>query len=135
VKRTPIRRVSQKKRKRMAGYAIARQEVYERSGGRCEFTNGGERCRHPHEQTHHKRRRSQGGTDDLENLIGLCSMHHDLIHANPEWAEGLGYLIRSRPEPLSSAVLKVEPTSPRPWHDAFTAGTTLDDWIDTDERP
>lgn len=41
---------------------------------------------------HHKRRRSQGGTDDLSNLVALCAAHHDAVHANPSVSVGLGLL-------------------------------------------
>ena len=30
---------------------------------------------------HHINYRSQGGTDDIENLMALCRYHHDLAHA------------------------------------------------------
>ena len=44
---------------------------------------------------HHLRRRSQGGTHDLENLVTLCAWHHDWLHRNVAEAERLGLLKRS----------------------------------------
>lgn len=52
---------------------------------------------------HHKLRRSQGGTDDLSNLVLLCSVHHDAVHANPARSVELGLLDRR------GAVSKVVP--------------------------
>lgn len=105
MKRSPLNPVSPKRRKRMASYAQARQEVLERSGGRCEARCCDD-CNGRLELVHHKRRRSQGGTDDLSNLLGLDNACHDHIHANPSWAMDAGYLIGN--EPLSSAVTRVE---------------------------
>lgn len=55
--------------------------VYEKAGGRCEFHVKGERCAQDKwVEVHHIRPRSQGGTNDLGNLILLCGAHHDLLH-------------------------------------------------------
>lgn len=45
-------------------------------------------------QRHHILRRSQGGTDEAENTLDLCTPDHDFVHANPEWAYANGYLQR-----------------------------------------
>lgn len=44
---------------------------------------------------HHRRRRSQGGTDDLDNLCTLCAAHHQWVHEHPNQSEFLGYLLRT----------------------------------------
>lgn len=43
---------------------------------------------------HHKLRRGAGGTDDRENTVDLCTPCHEWIHANPEVAYLLGWLLR-----------------------------------------
>ena len=43
---------------------------------------------------HHKLRRSQGGTNELGNLLGLCAMCHDHVHGSPRWAYDHGYMTR-----------------------------------------
>ena len=55
-----------------------RQQVYDRAGGLCEV------CRGPGDfrglAIHHKVKRSQGGKDELINLILLCGRHHAEAH-------------------------------------------------------
>ena len=63
--------------------------VLARSNGVCECCHFGRM-----EHTHHKLRRSQGGTNDLENLMGVCSACHSWIHAHPADSYAAGYLIR-----------------------------------------
>jgi hypothetical protein len=54
-----------------------RWEVLERDGWRCALPN----CRmRSHLQVHHVRFRSEGGSDERENLITLCVGCHRLIH-------------------------------------------------------
>lgn len=61
---------------------LPKHEVNERDAHRCQAENeNGEICgqaRWLH--VHHIRPRSEGGTDDPENLITLCSFHHHLLH-------------------------------------------------------
>ena len=57
----------------------------------CEFDD----CSNPATERHHVKRRSQGGTDDVANTRDLCGIHHNLVHANPEWSYLNGYLMRS----------------------------------------
>lgn len=44
---------------------------------------------------HHILRRSQGGSNDPENLVTLCRAHHDWVHGNPSASNDLGLLRRS----------------------------------------
>ena len=44
---------------------------------------------------HHRKRRSQGGTDEPDNLLAVCASCHDRIHAFPEWAYANGWLVHS----------------------------------------
>ncbi len=48
----------------------------------------------PVEHRHHKRRRSQGGTNALANLIACCTNCHELIHRHPEASYKSGLLVR-----------------------------------------
>jgi hypothetical protein len=44
---------------------------------------------------HHRRLRSQGGTNDPLNLVLLCDMHHQHVHEHPAWSYDNGWLVRS----------------------------------------
>jgi hypothetical protein len=58
-------------------------EVNLRDGGQCRFVVDGTRCcSRRWLDTHHIILRSDGGTDDLDNLITLCSAHHRFLHEN-----------------------------------------------------
>lgn len=54
----------------------------------------------PHEcpgrgtEAHHRRMRSQGGSDDMDNLLWVCGPAHRWIHANPEQSYRAGWLVR-----------------------------------------
>ena len=56
-----------------------------------------ERCRRAVATVrHHKRRRSQGGTDDESNTADLCEVPcHQWVHANPTQAYIDGWLTRT----------------------------------------
>lgn len=73
-------------------YRAAAARVRARSGGRCEFTD----CENRSVHCHHKRRRSQGGTNDDGNLVDLCLAHHEHIHANPAWSAERGWIVMSK---------------------------------------
>jgi len=55
-------------------------EVLERDGGKCIFEN----CTTPFqiERPHHIKYKSQGGEDELENLVTLCIYCHKKSHDN-----------------------------------------------------
>ena len=60
-----------------------------RAGYLCEV------CRaHGVEVIHHRKRRSQGGTNALANLLGLCNDDHEKIHQSPAQAYDQGLLLR-----------------------------------------
>ena len=52
---------------------------------------------------HHRKLRSQGGTDSLANLIGLHSSCHNIapksVHQNPALAYERGWMVRSWGDP------------------------------------
>jgi hypothetical protein len=62
--------------------------LLERAGYRCEI------CRvAPIEHRHHRLRRSQGGTNELDNLLALCHTHHEYVHRNPAESYRQGWLL------------------------------------------
>ena len=94
-RRKPINPVSKRRRKRDRDYNVQRARVFERAGGRCELDPGGGRCQAPMHDVHHIEGRLGPDPHRLDNLLGLCRWHHDLVHANPEWARAVGAM-RSR---------------------------------------
>lgn len=78
--------------------------VMVRAGYRCEARLDG--CTYtPQETPHHRKRRSQGGTNALGNLLAVCTLCHDWIHAEPAKARDLGLLLRRNdPETLENGV-------------------------------
>ena len=67
---THFKRVWKAHRKR--GIGPRRRAVLLREDGLCAVPG----CSRPAQHEHHMRYRSQGGSDDPTNLVGLCAMHH-----------------------------------------------------------
>lgn len=93
-----LRPVSVKQRRKNAEWQAAREVALSRAHywPQCELVGFG--ADHEHWggiEVHHRLRRSQGGGHDLDNLVVLCSAAHAYVHKNPEWAYGVGLLIRS----------------------------------------
>lgn len=90
MRRTPLARVSAKRRREVAKRAKVRLEVFERDGFRCQIRAfvGTECFGRP--TVHHLRKASQGGDYDPENLVTACSYHNDWIEDNPARARELG---------------------------------------------
>jgi hypothetical protein len=64
-------------------------------------TDGCEICtREQAAHTHHRKRRSQGGTDAPANLMRLCFGCHERVHREPAWAYDNGYLVASWDDPV-----------------------------------
>lgn len=99
MRRTPLKR-STKPIKRSAikvkapkGQGVwrkARTAVLERCGGICEARGVG--CVGIAVHVHHICRRSQGGTNELSNLLGLCFVCHQWIHEHPAISKERGWL-------------------------------------------
>lgn len=89
---TPLRRVGKKGRRDAAELKRVKAEVLLRSRGRCEAWEFSPLCTHYGVVTHHIVRRSQGGTNDPENLLWACVPCHDRIHAAPAEALTRGFL-------------------------------------------
>jgi len=89
VKRRPSRRAP------MPEDVVA--QVYARDGDCRAWSMGfalDERCRgRPH--VHHRRLRSQGGENTVENCVLICEHHHDLAHnVRRAEAEAAGVIVR-----------------------------------------
>jgi len=74
---------------------------------------------------HHRRRRSQGGQDSVENLVLLCGSGttgcHGWVHAHPADARTAGFLVASWDDPAPIPI-----RTPRGW---ALIGETYE-WID-----
>lgn len=55
---------------------LSRQESIRLADGKCAFPG----CSWKDLQLHHKIKKSQGGSDDDENIMVICSYHHEMIH-------------------------------------------------------
>ena len=95
VKRSPIQRrtrmrfVSDMQKKRQMQLNISRRLIVARSHNFCE---SGRYCGHTGEHAHHVVRRSQGGSNGIENLLWLCHQCHEWIHTHVAEARELGLL-------------------------------------------
>jgi len=71
--------------------AQLRQAVFARDGGCVARLFMNSTCKGaPH--AHHVLPRGRGGTDELDNLVTLCALHHRLVHTNPRDARAKGLL-------------------------------------------
>lgn len=82
MRRTPIKPVSDRRRKRDAGYRDACRKVWARAEGRCEAITG-MRCTGRHEHTHHIAGRVGPDPHAIAGLLAVCLPCHDYIHAHP----------------------------------------------------
>jgi 5-methylcytosine-specific restriction endonuclease McrA len=62
-----------------------------RSGGMCEICGT-----YAAAERHHRLRRSQGGGNELDNLLHLCPPCHGIVHAYPVLSYEHGWLLRNR---------------------------------------
>lgn len=93
MKRTHIRPVSARRRKRDSVYADRRVDVYDRADGQCEAATGlwcTGRC----EQVHHKAGRGGPDPHRLDNLVGICAPCHRWVEEHRTAAYELGLLVR-----------------------------------------
>jgi hypothetical protein len=97
----PIVTVRKRTAEGSADWAQLRRWVHERDGGRCVRCGDGLvegfEC-------HHRRLRSQGGRDELSNLIALCSDCHGWAHGHPAEAQLAGWIVVSGTGPLAMPV-------------------------------
>ena len=87
-----------KRRTRLAGRSAKGQDyedeylgmiplVRERSGGRCEIACSHDCDGYAQEWPHHRKRRAQGGSNALRNLLDVCFTGHVWIHRTLPRAE------------------------------------------------
>ena len=69
----------------------ARPALHQRSKGLCEVRLPG--CQGNAVHPHHRKRRSQGGTNELRNLLHLCPNCHTWAHANVALSVSLGIIV------------------------------------------
>lgn len=75
-------------------YTALLDAVRRRSHGRCELLHH-EGCTDVATEMHHRRMRSAGGLDIVDNILHLChTAHQRRIHAHPKWAYRHGLLLR-----------------------------------------
>ncbi len=86
-----IPRVGKKRAQDDAELAVSIPLLKERSRGRCEV-NWSPLCTGVGTQAHHVQRRSQGGTNEPDNLLWSCFIDHARIHDQPEQARARGFL-------------------------------------------
>ena len=75
---------------------INRKALYERCKGMCEFCGG---TLPESWAAHHRKLRSQGGKDDIENVVALHHECHNLgtnsVHLNPQKSYEDGFMVHS----------------------------------------
>ena len=77
-------------------WAPLRADLHTRQRGRCGVC---ERDLGDDAAAHHRRLRSQGGTDEPVNLILLHTACHRTVHANVLWARNHGLIVPSWADP------------------------------------
>ena len=100
VKRTSLKRVSNKKRRQDAMLDVSRGIVRERADGRCEV--GFDGCTGRGSHVHHVLPRSIRVDHSPDNLVWACPQCHAFIHDNTREARALG-LLTSAPSPSAGA--------------------------------
>lgn len=74
-----------------------------RSRGQCQVYLEG--CTGRATVVHHRKLRSQGGTNDLNSLLHLCDSCHREVHKNTGSSYESGFLVRSWADPEEVPVL------------------------------
>lgn len=71
------------KQKLKKQFEIVYQVVCKRAQYHCECPF----CTRRNIEIHHIKKRSQGGKDNLDNLMVLCHEHHEMAHSQPKLFE------------------------------------------------
>jgi hypothetical protein len=107
-----------------------RKAVYHRDSWRCR------RCSRTADlNIHHRKLRSQGGTNDPENLVTLCGSGttgcHGWAHGHPQMARVLGWIVPSWADPAAWPIRIAESHWAQPrahWWDRLATGTDWQMW-------
>lgn len=103
MKRSRIKRMSDKSRARLAERAVVRETVMYGAKGRCEAGLGlvcSVRATEVHEVLTRGRsgkRQGAGSPLDADNCMALCRQCHRYITTHPEWALENGYVVHAVP--------------------------------------
>ena len=94
MRRSRLQPMSDKRRRGERELRRNREALIARSGGRCELACS-PYCTRVGTGTHHLRKRSQGGTHDLSNLMWSCDPCNTWVEDNPAEAHALGLVVKS----------------------------------------
>jgi hypothetical protein len=92
MRRSPIRKRSDREAKRLRKYEAARALVFERNGGSCEAMTPD--CRGLMDQVHHRKGRDGDFIDNVDLLLGVCWSCHRYIHDQPSVSYTMGWLVK-----------------------------------------
>ena len=95
-----------------------RSRVFVRSAGLCDICGG---YLNPNVwECHHRVLRSQGGRDDMHNLLALHLGCHTKAHNNRDWARVHGYIVHPSIDPAAYPVFR---------HGLFWQVPTVGQWV------
>ena len=92
LRRTPLNRMSRKRRKSLGKRRECIEAVKTRSGGICEAKVSGVCTRYGCDGHEIVKRSAGGSPNDPANVLWICRGCHDWIHGNPREAKELGLL-------------------------------------------
>lgn len=89
----PMRKVSAKQRAKRRTWAAVTAEAIAAVNGICQVAMYG--CDVRATCCHHRRARSAGGKNVIENALPVCDYCHQILHLYPKWAQDRGFIVRS----------------------------------------
>jgi hypothetical protein len=95
-RRTPGATGARKPAKAVRLDATLERLLQDRAAGRCECCGHALRGRC---QRHHRKLKSQGGLNDVTNLVVICANCHNTIHLNPQWSTEHGWIVPAHQHP------------------------------------
>lgn len=95
-RKKPVNPKSQKQLDYDHEYRSHTRFVKVRSGGRCEILAAHDCDGTSTPYPHHRKRRSQGGSNSLDNLLDVCFTGHQWLHVELPWLDAihLGLLVK-----------------------------------------
>jgi 5-methylcytosine-specific restriction endonuclease McrA len=96
LKPTPMKRVSAQPNEYELEFRKMKPIVRKRSKYQCEAKT--DVCIGGGQHVHHRKLRSQGGTNSEANLIDVCMPCHEWIHAHPALSYQRGWLLHGHDE-------------------------------------